>query len=107
MFLFVIDGKNLATYQECYIVETCKFFPYPEAFCEGKKMGKSCDKSLDLKREDGILLGFIRTGFGGGEVSLQINVEFNFLMEIPKPPEIKTLETLSGGHRKCRKHQEH
>jgi hypothetical protein len=30
MSSFVIDKKNLATHQECYIVETCKFFPYPE-----------------------------------------------------------------------------
>src|SRR4051794_13409788 len=88
MSSFVIDKKNLDNHQDCFVVENCKFFPYPEASCDGKS-GKICDeKNLELPQPDRMLLAVVKSNFDGASVKLRINVVFNAPeTKSPQPPQ--------------------
>ena len=82
----MIDAKNLANHQECFVVEICKFFPYPDVSCNGKD-GKICtSQELKLPQPDKILLAVIKSNFDGATVKVKIKVEFDPLQEPDSQP---------------------
>src|SRR5438034_400129 len=84
--MFVIDAKNLMSHPECFVVENCKFFPYPEASCTGG-CGTGGKRSLTLPQlQQKIMLAVVKADFGSS-LTLNINVAFD------APPSTGTTES--------------
>ncbi|RGB40954.1 hypothetical protein C1646_663445 [Rhizophagus diaphanus] len=73
--LFVLDEKTLKDHPECFIVENCKVFPYPEASCISGGCGngaKSLNSNLPKQR---LLLAIVKANF---DSSLKLKIKITF-----------------------------
>lgn len=86
--LFVLDEKTLKEHPECFVVENCKVFPYPEASCISGGCGngaKSLNSNLPKQR---LMLAIVKANF---DSSLKLKIKITFdAPDTPKPnnPEV-------------------
>ncbi|PKY41038.1 hypothetical protein RhiirA4_497740 [Rhizophagus irregularis] len=82
--LFVLDEKTLKEHPECFVVENCKVFPYPEASCISGDCGngtKSLNSNLPKQR---LMLAIVKANF---DSSLKLKIKITFdAPDIPKDP---------------------
>ncbi|CAB5163702.1 hypothetical protein RhiirA5_412507 [Rhizophagus irregularis] len=81
--LFVLDEKTLKEHPECFVVENCKVFPYPEASCISGGCGngaKSLNSNLPKQR---LMLAIVKANF---DSSLKLKIKITFdPPDTPKP----------------------
>ncbi|PKK73599.1 hypothetical protein RhiirC2_864353 [Rhizophagus irregularis] len=99
--LFVLDEKTLKEHPECFVVENCKVFPYPEASCISGGCGngaKSLNSNLPKQR---LMLAIVKANF---DSSLKLKIKITFdapdtpkvtdIPKVPNPPKPDTSQPL-------------
>lgn len=79
----MIDEKNLMQHPECFIVENCKVFPYPDASCISGGCGngaKSLNSNLPKQR---LMLAIVKANFGSS-LKLKIKIKFDAPTKTPE-----------------------